>query len=151
MENVSDFIEFRIDPERKLLYGKWLRDVSVEEYKAGLQIIGQLLTEHAIKLWLQNSERLTPRSVPEQKWLTEEFAILLMQSVIKYIAVVADKNSPHSTGLATIREKAYRIFGKTKSVEIFESEEDALAWLIPNMQYYRLPATTHPVNTDKEL
>jgi len=147
MENLSDFIEFRIDTDKKLLYGKWLRNVTSTEYKAGLQEVGKLLNQYDMKLWLQNSEKLEPLNINDQKWLTEQFGILLIQFPLQYIAVVTPRNSAHFAELLAVREKAYRIFGKSKHVEVFETEEEALAWLIPNMQYYRLPATTYKANT----
>jgi hypothetical protein len=142
MEHVLTYLEFRIDTDKKLLYGKWLRDVNNEEYKAGLKQIYTLIKSYDILRWVQNSELLQPRDLTDQKWLAEEYGLLLTLSSIKYIAVIVPRQSPHYNILMSLREKAYRIFGKSKYVELFETEQEALAWLIPNMQFYRLPSTT---------
>jgi hypothetical protein len=142
MEHVLTYLEFRIDTDKKLLYGKWLRDVNNEEYKAGLKQIYNLIKSNDILRWVQNSELLRPRDLTDQKWLAEEYGLLLTLSSIKYIAVIVPRQSPHYNILMSLREKAYRIFGKSKYVELFETEQEALAWLIPNMQFYRLPSTT---------
>ncbi|MBJ6118333.1 hypothetical protein JAO76_09030 [Pontibacter sp. BT310] len=142
MEHVLTYLEFRIDTDKKLLYGKWLRDVNNEEYKAGLEQIYTLIKSNDILRWVQNSELLQPRDLTDQKWLAEEYGLLLTLSSIKYIAVIVPRQSPHYNILMSLREKAYRIFGKSKYVELFETEQEALAWLIPNMQFYRLPSTT---------
>ncbi len=136
------FIEFKLDQTKQLLYGRWLRDITFEEYKAGLHQTYKLIQQHNIRLWLQNSEKLSPRSLPEVKWVSEEFGLMLMQSDVKYLAIVTPRSSAHFPDLQAMREKAYRIFGKTKSMEVFETEEEALAWLIPNLQYYKLPSET---------
>ena len=151
MDNQSDFIEFRLDTDKKLLYGKWLRDVDNTEYQAGLKQIHQLIRDNNITLWLQNSEVLSPRPLEDQKWVAEEFGLMLVQSPIKYIAIVTPKHSLHHTELLSMREKAYRIFGKTKYVELFETEEEGLAWLIPNMQFYRLPVKKLAFNSKHTL
>ena len=143
MENVLNYLEFRIDTDKKLLYGKWLRDVTNEVYVAGLRQAYSLITSNDIMRWVQNSEHLQARNLSDQKWVAEEFGLLLTLSSIKYIAVVVARNSAHYNVLLSLREKAYRIFGKTKSVELFETDQEALAWLIPNMQFYRLPSTIH--------
>lgn len=140
MESIHDYIEFRIDADKKLLYGKWLRNVNSEEYIAAMKYIIELIEAQGIRLWLQNSFNLDPRSLEEQRWIAEEFALLLSQSSLKYMAFVVSKDSPHHTILIALREKGYRIFGKSINMELFESEEEALGWLIPNMQYYRLPS-----------
>ena len=149
MENTDDFIEFRIDQDKKLLYGKWLRNVNNEEYKAGLQHVYKLIDKYQIKLWLQNSEQLEPRSVEDQKWVSEEFGFLLIQSPVKYLAIVTPRQSPHYAVLLSLREKAYRIFGKAKQMEIFESDEEGIGWLIPNMQHYRLPVSSFTISSDQ--
>lgn len=139
METPVDYLEIKIDDAKHLLYGKWLRDVTNDEYKAGLRYMYQLIVKHEIVSWLQNSEYLLPRNVGDQKWIAEEFAVLVMQSSVKYMAVVVPKTSAHYAVLSSIREKAYRIFGRSKLVELFETNEEALAWLTPNLQHYRLP------------
>ncbi|MBC5774744.1 hypothetical protein H8S95_11775 [Pontibacter sp. KCTC 32443] len=142
MENTTDFLEIKVDTEKKLLYGKWLRNVDNREYKAGLRQLYQLIINHSISLWLQNSEHLQPRNAEDQKWAAEEFALLLSQSSMKQLAVVSPKATPHYAILCSMREKAYRIFGKTKQVELFETNEAALKWLTPHLLFYRLPAAT---------
>ncbi|MBB6610665.1 hypothetical protein H7F15_06425 [Pontibacter sp. Tf4] len=139
MMNTSDFMECRIDDRKKLLYCRWLRDVEQDEYRTGLMQVYQLIKENALELWLQDSSVLTPRSVPNLKWLTEEFGILLVQSTLKFCAVVTPSALPHHAGLASIRDKAYRIYGKTKLIQVFDTTDEALAWLLPNLQHYRLP------------
>ncbi|NDK55805.1 hypothetical protein [Pontibacter fetidus] len=151
MENPFDFIEFRLDADKKLLYGKWLRDVNNAEYQSGLKYTYELIKDNAITRWLQNSTHLSPRALEDQKWVAEDFGLMLTQSPIKYIATVVPANSLHYPVLLSLREKAYRIFGKTKFMEIFETEEEALAWLIPNMQFYRLPAKILVPNTNHTL
>lgn len=140
MNNEFDFVEFRLDTDKKLLYAKWLRDVDTTEYRLVLNYIHQLIKDNHITLWLQNSEHLLPRSLEDQKWAAEEFGFMIAQSLIKYVAIVLPKHSPHYAELLSLRDKAYRIFGKTKHIQLFETEQEALAWLIPNMQFYRLPA-----------
>lgn len=143
MDNEFDFIEFRLDTDKKLLYGKWLREVDNTEYQSALKHIYQLIKDNNITLWLQNSENLLPRSLEGQKWVAEEFGFMIAQSPVQYVAIVLPKHSLHHAELLSLRDKAYRIFGKTKYIELFETEQEALAWLIPNMQFYRLPAKKH--------
>lgn len=145
MEEVSAYLEFRMDADKKLLYGKWLRDVNNNEYMAGLKQTYSLISSNNIVRWVQNSEQLRPRTLADQKWVAEEFAFLLSLSSIKYIAIVVLPESAHYNVLLSLREKAYRIFGKNKCIELFETEQDALAWLIPNLQFYRLPSTIHTI------
>lgn len=138
MENTSDFIEYRIDTRRKLLYSRWLRNVTPQEYKAGLHQVHELLVQNEVTHWLQDSNALQPRNIEDQKWAAEEFGILLIQSPLKFLAVVVPSTSMHYPVICSLREKAYRIFGKTKLMEVFNTTEEALAWLLPNMQHYRL-------------
>ncbi|MER2996775.1 hypothetical protein [Pontibacter populi] len=145
MKDVENYLEFRIDTDKKLLYGKWLRDVTNQEYMAGLKQTYSLINSHNIVRWLQNSTLLQPRNLADQKWVAEEFGLLLTLSTIKYIAVVVPRESPHHNVLLSLRDKAYRIFGKTKFIELFDTEQEALAWLIPNLQFYRLPSTIHSI------
>ncbi|HEY4650159.1 MAG TPA: hypothetical protein VIG72_02045 [Pontibacter sp.] len=146
MNAITDFIEFRIDSHKKLLYCRWLRDVNTTEYKAGLDRVHHLLVTHNIQLWLQDSTPLQPRTADVLRWTTEEFGLLLIQSPLKQLAVVAPPTSPHFAVLRSLREKAYRIFGRTKQLELFETHEEALRWLTPNLPHYRLPSLPVPEN-----
>jgi hypothetical protein len=139
METAHDFIEYRVDTRKSLLYGKWLRNVNNEEYRQGLQHAYDLMLKYNLTIWLQNSENLAPRCIEDFKWATEEFAVMLVRSDVTKLALVTPSTHPHYTDLSQMRERAYRIFGKSKQLEIFNTDAEALRWLIPNMQHYRLP------------
>ncbi|NEM97652.1 STAS/SEC14 domain-containing protein [Pontibacter burrus] len=138
MGNPADYLEYRLDSKKQLLYCRWTRDVNQAEYKAGLQFIYKKLVEHDTRLWLQDSTVLQPRTVAELKWVVEEFSFMLTSTSIKYVAVVTPHSRTHYAELRMIREKAYRIFGKQVLMEVFDTVEEALSWLLPNLQHYRL-------------
>lgn len=143
MEKKFDYIEFRIDTEKKLLYSKWLRNVTSEEYKEGTLKAYDLIEQNGIRLWMHNrNNQMPPLDIELQKWITEDFALLLTQSPVQFVAIVCSPDLEKRGLLQAIRDKSYRVFGRTTRTEFFDTEEEALAWLLPNMQHYRLPGKT---------
>lgn len=144
MGNPTDYLEYRLDSRKQLLYCRWKRDINQAEYKAGLLFIYKKLIEHDVRLWLQDSSAIQSRTVAELKWLAEEFSFMLTRTALKYIAIVTPDTRTHYTELRLMREKAYRIFGKQVLMEVFDTTEEALSWLLPNLQHYRLQDITTP-------
>ena len=140
MEDSSSLITYGIDPGNKLLYSKWTAPFDSEQYRTGLQHLAEVVHNNQIKFWLHESIGLHEISTLDQKWTTEVLALLLVQSPLEYFAIVRPNQQEHAIAGNTIREKAYRIFGRSVKVEFFDSVEEAKAWLVPRRQYYKLPA-----------
>jgi hypothetical protein len=142
MINSPDYLYYCVDANKKLLYSKWLRPVSSEEYREGLHFLYDVVQSNSLILWLINNQNVEKLDVQDQKWLTEEYGLLLMGSPLKFMANVFPESAEIALAIKAIRDKAYRIFGKGMIVDFFEDEETALAWLLPHMQHYRLPKST---------
>lgn len=140
MENSSSLITYGIDPGNKLLYSKWTAHFDSEQYRTGLQHLAEVVHNNQIRLWLHESIGLNEISTSDQKWTTEVLALVLIQSSLEFFAIVRPDKQEHALAGNTLRDKAYRIFGKSVRVEFFESLEEAKAWLVPRRQYYKLPA-----------
>ncbi|WP_439883312.1 hypothetical protein ACSX1A_09085 [Pontibacter sp. MBLB2868] len=145
MVNSSLLISYGVDPENKLLYSKWIAPFTSEQYRAGLQHLAEVIHNNHIKLWIHESIGINEIASLDQKWTTEVLALILVQSTLEYLAIVRPDTKEQVVVAGNIlREKAYRIFGKSVRVEFFDSTEEAKAWLIPKRQYYKLPALSDP-------
>ncbi|MFD2247725.1 hypothetical protein [Pontibacter ruber] len=142
MKKSPDYLLYLVDANKQLLYSKWLRSVSSDEYREGMSLLCEVLQKHNLCLWLHNNKHLTQLDVQEQRWVTEELGLLLVGSNLKYLASICPDHEGTSMSIKSVRDRAYRIYGKRVIAELFEDEETALAWMLPNMQHYRLPKLT---------
>ncbi|WP_242929291.1 hypothetical protein [Pontibacter vulgaris] len=139
MEPATDYLSHYIDRDKKLLYSKWLREISSDEYHEGMQKLYELICNNGLTHWLHDISIQTQHSQEDQKWSSEDFALMLIQSGLKYMAIVIPENPTSKQTGEMLRDKSYRIFGKTVLIEFFDSVETATAWLLPNLQHYRIP------------
>ena len=141
-----DYLLYGIDASKKLLYSKWATPIDSAQYREGLQHLVRIVHDKEIALWIHESRRLQDLSVEDQKWTTEVLALILTQSKLRHIAIVRSLGSTQSNPGHSLREKAYRIYGKSIGVEFFDTTEEAKAWILPQLQHYKLPALSSPVN-----
>ncbi len=139
METFSDYLMYYIDADKKLLYSKWLRGTSSLEYRTGMHQLYELLGQNDLTHWLHDTSFPAIPDPEDQKWLLENFALSLMQTNLKFMAIVIPEEPKLGYNRELQREKGYRIFGKRILVEFFDSIETATAWLLPNLQHYRIP------------
>ena len=140
MENTLDYLLYGIDSSKKLLYSKWSTTIDGPKFREGLLHLLQVIHANDLTLWIHESKRLYDLTIEDQKWITEVLALLITQSSLKYLAVVRPEKSKAITSGNALREKAYRIYGKNIRLEFFDSVEDAKAWILPNLQHYKLPS-----------
>jgi hypothetical protein len=139
MQNTLDYLLYGLDVSKKLLYSKWSSAIEVSQYKEGLLHLIQVINANETTLWIHESKRMHNLAIEDQKWLTQVLALMVSQSSLKYIAIVRPENATTPTYCYTLREKAYRIYGKNIHLEFFDSVEEAKAWILPNLQHYKLP------------
>ncbi|MBC5991245.1 hypothetical protein [Pontibacter cellulosilyticus] len=148
MKNELDYLLYGLDSSKKLLYSKWAMPIGSQQYKNGLQQLAQLIHNNEIQLWIHESRRMNELSMEDQKWTTEVLALVLTQTNLKHIAIVRPADISHTAPGNSLREKAYRIYGKNVGIEFFDTTEEAKAWILPHLQHYKLPALSTPVSLD---
>ena len=148
MKNELDFLLYGLDISKKLLYSKWAMPIESNQYRKGLQHLVKVIHDHEVTLWIHESILLNDLGVEDTKWTTEVLGLLLLHSRLKHIAIVRPQASSTSAPALSLREKAYRIYGKSVSVEFFDTTEEAKAWILPNLQHYNLPHLSSTVNLD---
>ncbi len=139
MENSLDYLLYGLDVSKKLLYSKWAAPIEGHNYREGLLHLLQVIHANDITLWIHESKRMYNLSVDDQTWLTEVLALLISQSSLKYLAIVRPEDNILPTSGNALRDKAYRIYGKNIRLEFFDTVEEAKAWILPNLQHYKLP------------
>ncbi|GAB3203974.1 hypothetical protein ABID22_003228 [Pontibacter aydingkolensis] len=148
MNKMLDYIKYGVDASKKLLYSKWAMPVESDLYREGLQHLAQVIHDQDIRLWIHESMHLNNLSIEDQKWTTEVLALVLTQSRLKHIAIIRPQNTISNAPGNSLREKAYRIYGRNVGIEFFDSTEEAKAWILPNLLHYRLPEQSTPVKLD---
>ncbi|WP_299826526.1 hypothetical protein [uncultured Pontibacter sp.] len=142
---MKDYLMYGIDASRKLLYSKWAMPIDSGHFRAGLQHMAQVIHDQEIKLWIHESIRLNDLETEDQRWTTEVLALILSQSSLKYIAIVRPPGNEIKSMGNSIRDKAYRIYGKNVGIEFFDAVDEAKAWIVPQLQHYKLPPLAIPV------
>lgn len=150
MKKELDYLLYGIDASKKLLYSKWASPIDSTQYREGLQRLVRIVHDNEIKLWIHESRRLHDLSVEDQKWTTEVVALLLTQSKLRHIAIIRPQGNQQPHQGLSLREKAYRIFGRIIGVEFFDTTEEAKAWILPQLQHYKLPTPASPVNLNSK-
>lgn len=148
MKNELEYLSYGLDTSKKLLYSKWAMRVESPQYRQGLQRLVKVIHDNEVELWIHESVRLNDMDIDDVKWTTEVLALILSQTRLKHIAIVRPQGSTSNVHGNSIREKAYRIYGKNVGVEFFDTVEEAKAWILPQLQHYKLPNLSTPVKPD---
>ncbi|MEJ8800519.1 hypothetical protein [Pontibacter sp. H249] len=148
MKNELDYLLYGFDTSKKLLYSKWTKPIESQQYRKGLQHLIQVIHDHELTLWIHESIRLNDLSIDDIKWTTEVLALILSQSRLKHIGIVRPQGSTSPLPGLSLREKAYRIYGKSVGIEFFDTTEEAKAWIMPQLLHYKLPHLSCTVSPD---
>ena len=145
MKKELNYLLYGIDTSKKLLHSKWATPVNAAQIKEGLQHLVSTLHNKDVELWIHESRHLHELTKDDKTWIIEVLGLILLQSNLKYIAIVRPQGIEAINVGKAIRDKAYRIYGKRIGIEFFDTTEEAKAWILPNLQHYRLPALSSPV------
>ncbi|WP_439882536.1 hypothetical protein ACSX1A_05075 [Pontibacter sp. MBLB2868] len=126
----SSFLVLSILKPQKLIFTKILRPVNHEEYKSAMLEVYGKLQQFGLEYWVMDSTS-SNFTMLDQKWSVEHLGLLLQDTKIRKVAMVRDRDAILQVIAESMRAKVYRIFGKDKELEHFETLEEALHYLVP--------------------
>ena len=128
----TDFVSISLALEQSLLLLTWLRQISLNERKAGFREALSLTKSYGIKYWLVDDCRLSIITQPEKEWVLTEFQDEASQTTIRRLAVVIADFYPSlmaNTDFTAQGKKGYQEKGHIQH-EVFPDHESALDWLL---------------------
>ncbi|MDX5421970.1 MAG: hypothetical protein LPK07_00505 [Hymenobacteraceae bacterium] len=127
---LDDFLQIRISDSKGLLHAKWLRSVSSEELRIGLQHIKDVINARGISYWLADARNLQSLPLTDQKWVLQEIAPLLVSSNLQKIARIISNDIFCYISFEEFVKKLKGTLQVAIDLEQFTSEEAAMAWLM---------------------
>lgn len=124
----TDYVEATLSRQKDLLSVRWLRPVSSEEYRCGIQDAAQLFIKHKLQRLLVNKQRLGVLSIGDQSWLAKYYASMAHRSNLQRLAVVSSNDVMQQI---TDEPLYHKVKGSTKisfHIQYFLSEDEALEW-----------------------
>lgn len=125
----KDYISLSYQEEALLLQAKWLRSVSSEEYRSGIEQMKLLILEKGAALLLIDSRRL--RNVPfaDQQWIKREVAPELISSRLQKLARVLTEDVFNYISFENLLQNITDEHKTGIEIAQFTTMESALAWL----------------------
>lgn len=125
----KEYISINYQEEELLLQAQWLRSVSSEEYRTGVEQIKQLVLEKEVIFLLIDSRRL--RNVPfdDQQWIKREIAPDLISSCLQKLARVLTEDVFNYISFEYLLQNITDEHKTRIEIAQFTSMEAALAWL----------------------
>ncbi|MBF9254563.1 hypothetical protein I2I11_14760 [Pontibacter sp. 172403-2] len=124
----EDYLEIKLYGEQNLLYAKWKRSVSSEEYRTGVRNLVRLLQEEVYYLII-DSEKLPTLVIPEQQWLLREFCPLLANTKVRKMARIGNGDVFSYLVIDNLTEQASQTYSFQLAFKHCKTMEEAMEWL----------------------
>jgi hypothetical protein len=123
------FVTSILKPQ-KMIYSKFLRPISYEEYKIAMLNVFELIQKSKLTKWVMVSS-VSDFTMESQKWSVEYLGLLFQDTTLQKVAMVRDQDAILQVVAEKMRSKIYSLYGTEKELEHFESLEEALNFLAP--------------------
>ncbi|WP_242929293.1 hypothetical protein [Pontibacter vulgaris] len=128
-----DFISISLDHGNSLAIIRWLRQVEAKEYRCGVLKSGRIIINTKVERLLVNSLKLGVPTLQDQNWVAEKLKEIFDRSNIRRVARVVFPEIFFQIASERIF-KTLTIPGSNYEIETFTSEEEAMEWLLNDIQ-----------------
>ncbi|WP_114782007.1 hypothetical protein [Botryobacter ruber] len=125
----NDLFRARIYKNDARLYVEWLRSVSPEEFREGVEQLVKLMLEEEIELWIVDSSRLHGITLSDQHWILHHILPLLQNAKLRKLARVSSGDIFQYMSFEEMTEKVLRKYEMNVEVAQFTSLAMAEAWI----------------------
>jgi len=124
----NDYLEIKLYEDSSLLYSKWNRSVSSEEYRAGVRKVMQLLQQE-IYYWIMDSAKLPTLIISEQQWLLREFCPFLVDMQLKKFARIGNGDIFSDLVIENLAHHASQTYSYQLAFKQCKTHHEAMEWL----------------------
>lgn len=124
----DNYLEIKLYEDSNLLYSKWNRSVSSEEYRAGVRKVMQLLQQE-VYYWIMDSEKLPTLIISEQQWLLRELCPFLVDTQLKKLARIGNGDIFSDLVIENLAEQASQVHSYQLAFKQCKTHEEAMVWL----------------------
>ncbi|WP_242919946.1 hypothetical protein [Pontibacter liquoris] len=124
-----DYLQITLYEENNILYSKWTRDVTQDEYRAGIKQILRRLQQPHIYYWISDCGKLTGLTILNQQWLLREIAPALCSIPLKKIAHIGNDDVFSFLVMDNIVQKTIELYDFQADFMQFKTYEAAVHWL----------------------
>ena len=125
----NDLFRARIYKNDARLYVEWLRSVSPEEFRQGVELLVKLILEEKIELWIVDSSRLHGITLSDQHWIMNHILPLLQDSKLRKLARISSGDIFQYISFEEMTEKIFNKYELNVEVAQFTSLAMAEAWI----------------------
>lgn len=126
---VPDYLFTSLKEEEKLLHMKWLRNVTSEEYRAGINVVKEMILHHRVERWLIDSRLIDSILFADQQWIKREIAPLIKFSSLQKIARVLTEDIFNYISFENMIQQVIEEHDLQLDLAQFSSLEAAFDWL----------------------
>lgn len=124
----TDFVSIAIDQGKSFMNMHWLKVPQNRQYRYGMLKAIRAVTEHHLKSFLLNNQRLGVLTLENQAWLINTAQHVLPKTKLKKLAIVSSPDSLQQMSSETISSKLKQANPQLET-RCYLSEEDAREWL----------------------
>lgn len=125
----QEYLEMAYHEDELLLQVQWLRNVSSEEYRAGVIKVKELLLEKQANFLLIDSRRLPNVCFADQQWIKREIVPCLIPTKLQKFARVLTKDIFNYISFEILLQRITEEHKTSIEIGQFISVEAALAWI----------------------
>ena len=126
---VPDYLYTALKEEEKLLHMRWLRNVTSEEYRAGINVVKDIILHHRVERWLIDSRLIDSILFADQQWIKREIAPLIKFSNLQKIARVLTEDIFSYISFENMIQQVIEEHDLKLDLAQFSSLEAAFDWL----------------------
>lgn len=135
----DECLSIAVDRKKNLLFTRWLRHPSSEEFRHSLSLAGEYVCDLECRYWLSDARKLYYMELADQNWLVNTLIPKINPFLSRFARVMTEEGLS-MLDMQRIKQKMEeeQIIEANTRIEMFLDAESAIEWLLnqhtPNTQ-----------------